>query len=582
MSKTFDEGGAKGLLLANLSTGGPGGCSIIFDSGETNEIDEASSESNNEEKKEKEAGLNIASLLEKLETTLSDGQPIHSLPYVPQLQSLRDDFSQLEEEGFVDTEIPVSRSRRYAPEQEEEDEADRSIHQDALERSRASLGMFVGGEGNDNDNSYGDIMPMADDDDDYAGGDDFAAYDDDDFDDFVAADQEAGTFREEHIRDSFEWNDQQTNEQTAAVLDAISSGKLLGQSEYEYLDTKALSQVPANAWAGAAHWRPSANKAQKANKAPKANKGTSNSHETEQPKEKSTKRSRKAAKDKRVFVKLDATPDLTDLLRMPPKPRGRNRSNNPLQFSKTVLAKHTSCDNLLPPDANLSVGVFSSLFLRPNAYAKVESDEAEVNNQAPGDDNRKSVAFDLGQVQAFGGNWDDDASFGGGFDMGGDDDDVDDGPGYDIAVNDTADYEVEGMEDVRKVEKISISHATIAKKVDVKRLKHDLWSEIETRLHPSEDLEKNQDEMDQVDGEKESEETDDEEQSGNPAKSTPSPEAPLSFYNTVQEMERNKKQADVSLPFYFICLLHTANEKGLYLESQGLNDLLIHEKTPGL
>ena len=40
-------------------------------------------------------------------------------------------------------------------------------------------------------------------------------------------------------------------------------------------------------------------------------------------------------------------------------------------------------------------------------------------------------------------------------------------------------------------------------------------------------------------------------------------------------MEANQPQGDVTLPFYFICLLHLANEKGLRLESTSLDDFVI-------
>jgi hypothetical protein len=43
MSKTFDEGGAKGLLLVNLGVG-PKGCNIVFDSKQEDEEEEIYSE----------------------------------------------------------------------------------------------------------------------------------------------------------------------------------------------------------------------------------------------------------------------------------------------------------------------------------------------------------------------------------------------------------------------------------------------------------------------------------------------------------------------------------------------------------
>jgi hypothetical protein len=36
-----------------------------------------------------------------------------------------------------------------------------------------------------------------------------------------------------------------------------------------------------------------------------------------------------------------------------------------------------------------------------------------------------------------------------------------------------------------------------------------------------------------------------------------------------------QRQADVTMPFYFICLLHLCNEKTLKLEADGLNNFAV-------
>jgi condensin complex subunit 2 len=109
MSKTFDEGGAKGLLLVNLGVGA-NGCNIVFDSKE-----EAASIAQDEEKEDdstipgREEGLiDISSLNTKLESMLG-GASIESIPLVPQLRSLREEYGQLESEGFVDHNVPKTK-----------------------------------------------------------------------------------------------------------------------------------------------------------------------------------------------------------------------------------------------------------------------------------------------------------------------------------------------------------------------------------------------------------------------------------------------------------------------------------------
>ena len=164
MSKNFDEGGAKGLLLANLSVG-YGGCKIIFDStlddDDDDDDDDDQDENENEPPKNNNdnSGLedipedvlpqevpaavssdnttvvDVTSLVTKLEsllissssssgidgginnTTTSDNNnnnntnntnnTIGSMSLVPQLASLRDQFADLKNDGFVD-EIGVS------------------------------------------------------------------------------------------------------------------------------------------------------------------------------------------------------------------------------------------------------------------------------------------------------------------------------------------------------------------------------------------------------------------------------------------------------------------------------------------
>ena len=251
-------------------------------------------------------------------------------------------------------------------------------------------------------------------------------------------------------------------------------------------------------------------------------------------------------------------PDLSDILRKPPKAKGR-RTTDPLQFTAASVTKYTKNENLLPPDAGIRPNVLSSLFLRPNAIIKPKSDAEPVNPP-------KTVGFAMDQVETYGGDAWDDGSFGG---------DGDDGPGF--AMSDSFDGEdrgnefvVEELDGVRKVEKVSVSYATIAKKVDVKRLKRDLWTEVESHLKQDKASAKASDD----DGDEEDEEIVD-------FPTTPTASGPLSFQSTVQSMEANKTQVDVTLPFYFICILHLANEKGLRLEPMGLEDFEIHSGEGG-
>jgi condensin complex subunit 2 len=141
------------------------------------------------------------------------------------------------------------------------------------------------------------------------------------------------------------------------------------------------------------------------------------------------------------------------------------------------------------------------------------------------------------------------------------------------------DYVVKDLEDVRKVDKIRVQHATVAKKVDVKRLKKDLWTELEakTALTPPINIENidgcgDRDDICAGDVDEKNDEVSIKENIS---------DKEISFKNVVENIGVNEKQEDVSLAFYFICVLHLANEKCLKLENgeHGLNDFIISRES---
>jgi condensin complex subunit 2 len=111
VSKKFDEGGAKGLLLANLGVDINGGARIIFDS--TLDENESENDPTNVEGRdladEKDSDdapkvVTISSLQSKLQSQLESFgiSSLQDLELVPQLASLRLDHFRLNEEGYVD------------------------------------------------------------------------------------------------------------------------------------------------------------------------------------------------------------------------------------------------------------------------------------------------------------------------------------------------------------------------------------------------------------------------------------------------------------------------------------------------
>ena len=88
MSKTFDEGGARGLLLVNLGVGSEG-CNIVFDSKEEQQEEE------DEVVNDSEGMVDITGLTAKLDAAST------MLELVPQLRTLRQEYAVLEQEGFL-------------------------------------------------------------------------------------------------------------------------------------------------------------------------------------------------------------------------------------------------------------------------------------------------------------------------------------------------------------------------------------------------------------------------------------------------------------------------------------------------
>lgn len=115
MSKTFDEGGAKGLLLANLGVGNHG-CNIVFDSTlDTDELPRAQFDNEHITTNTNTCtSVDVSVLTAKLDALLN-GQPIHQLHLVPQLAMLRSEFALLKDEGFVDQSNPVSTHKYTYP-----------------------------------------------------------------------------------------------------------------------------------------------------------------------------------------------------------------------------------------------------------------------------------------------------------------------------------------------------------------------------------------------------------------------------------------------------------------------------------
>ncbi|KAL1747902.1 condensin complex subunit 2/barren [Schizophyllum fasciatum] len=192
-------------------------------------------------------------------------------------------------------------------------------------------------------------------------------------------------------------------------------------------------------------------------------------------------------------------------------------------------------EHLLPDDMHFSSRQLITLFLKSRFAIKIRGRKPVINERGDGE-----VADDYWQQQAAG--------------DGGADDDYDGGDPPPFSTQFMEDDIDEGEQDLaastlgtaRRSRPQTINYARRAKRVDVRKLKDNIWKGLEIPIDPPKDPE--------------SMDVDDE-------------EAPLcdgrEFGEVIQKLQGQyepQKLDDISTSFCFICLLHLANEQGLKLE----------------
>jgi condensin complex subunit 2 len=128
-----------------------------------------------------------------------------------------------------------------------------------------------------------------------------------------------------------------------------------------------------------------------------------------------------------------------------------------------------------------------------------------------------------------------------------------------------------------------VNYARVAKKVDVRRLKENLWKSIEPTFNLSpvipltlsqqpEEVEKDPDAMDIDDPEPPPPMTMVDSTDGNKAQDLKF----TTLMNSLQQVYPESAMKDISTSYCFICLLHLANERGLVLEGEsGLREISV-------
>ncbi|KZV77026.1 hypothetical protein PENSPDRAFT_741108 [Peniophora sp. CONT] len=239
--------------------------------------------------------------------------------------------------------------------------------------------------------------------------------------------------------------------------------------------------------------------------------------------------------------------------------------------AKKGQEKSKRSDHLLPPDEHFSAKSLVNLFLKPQFALQMRGERPLENGDGEVDEQFWAKAAEeqqrTGTEEAEGGLADTQPFPSQIFD------DDDDGPAYadnyEATINDIPPIlpgeqdllaQVEGQE--RRVKPQAVNFAKRAKRVDVRKLKENIWRGLEIVIPPK----KNEDEMD-MDDVDEDEGTD--------------PTEPRVFNSVIQNLGRqypDEKFGEISTSFCFICLLHLANEQGLKIDAG--NVMAVDEDRP--
>jgi len=311
---------------------------------------------NNDEISTTPPDVDAAPFVSKLKELLH-GQHIAALPLVPQLDTLREDLTSLEKEGFVADDAPPQKSKRYATDAEEEEEAERSIHQEALERSRMSAcnltydasvldfsgfgesyndGGLDGGIDDDVDNEVSQVFS----------GLDFSLFD--------SNNEFSAENKQDELVDKMASKQQKC---TGRMLDLICKSNLIGtETDYQFFNDALLQKMSSgNFWAGANHWKRSKRAAVVEKKG----------------KEPEEKVKRKKSNKIRTFIDFSSPATTLESLLDDKSTKKRGKGKD-FQLSATAVNNQLENDHILPLDAGIGLEEMGQLFLRKATIKAVE------------------------------------------------------------------------------------------------------------------------------------------------------------------------------------------------------------------
>ncbi|KAH9995599.1 condensin complex subunit 2/barren [Russula vinacea] len=510
----FDEGGAHGLLMNHLSlgVGSEGALRVIFDAS-----DSMGKVGEDEDLLEPEDDVDLTALR-------SD--------FFPDLEVLERKAISHSLEGFSRT-FP----RGYSPAHDDGgSEADgfepAGDFVDAGHSALPEEDFFMG------DNAVGDDF----------GGDDVGPGEDGEngFDDAQAGHHTAGTEGDRHM--AF---DPRRAPNERALIMAMTDADA-GDGMLDYFDQSLLKN-----WAGPEHWKlrktvrkPDITEAAAASSKPKREKKEAFKIDFSSP----VKDLKETAKE--LFAPVTRGAGIT----LPKYSSGKGGSRG-----KKGKVKGKQHDHTLPDDMHFSSRQLITLFLKPKFSLRMRGQRASLNENGDGEVDENFWA-QAAADQAAGRATSDGEEAGDGssipFNTQFFHDDYDDGPGFD----DGFDGDLPGTADpgeqdlladtqgrTRRVRPEFIKYTKRAKRVDVRKLKDNIWRGL--KIPTSDDQQPADTEGMDIDRD---------------ALGVTNSEDARTFDEVIVGLQRSypgDKLAEISTSFCFICLLHLANERGLKLET---------------
>ncbi|KAK3833030.1 MAG: barren protein [Linnemannia elongata] len=588
-SADFDEGGARGLLLNHLSIDAEG--KIIFDAGDAR--DEGDDDDDEDEEEEEDEPHTPTDGEEPQARTNKKNSDVESA--MIDIQKLRSKFLPSLNQIFSKDICPSLKDFQLSG----SSELDFSF----LKRLHGDGDGDTTGHGPDRD----DIFGGDDDDDGYD--DDFGSppdvYDDLDQDqvmDFGQNNAEAGG--DAQVEDAFGDLDAQiAARQSGPTVERLmaDSTEEIGKDPtdmYAYLDSAFLRN-----WAGPEHWklrRPRKEKKPDPNTVP----------EEGAPEDEEAAPKKKGGKAPLVINFLEAAEVDENELFAP-------ADASALSISNTNLADSRKQTHLLPDDIHFSSKQLLRMFLKPafimksknkkpqpgflqqnedpEPFALTFPDEefwaSHTNNVNDGD--MTALTDQLDQTQIYNDYDEDDDDFGSpdqGFFAGPGGEGLGAILGFGLD-GDGNDYASQLVTQPKLVKASSISFSKTAKKVDVKKLKDNIWKEMTQQSlkrqaggRDDHDRRKNkraniEDDEDEGGRNNENDErgghSADEDEEGD-SEYVKKEQRFTEIIGGLSKMYPEQKLRDISVPFCFICLLHLANEKDLEITgSENLNELVI-------